>query len=304
MERPTHDRRSTIHNRPLHVNVVANLHRTDALKAAERTAAWLQKRGHTVGAEPETARRTTLALVNGEAFSEADLVIAFGGDGTVIRAAHLASARGVPILGVYYGSFGFVTQCTGDEIYPILEAFAAGELSTEPRMMLEAELLRGEQTVATLHALNEAVMQRAVNSRLLTFDVRVDGYDLTRYPADGIILSTPTGSTAYNLSAGGPIMDPAAEAICLVPLSPHTLAARPLVLGPERVVTLTVKRGAGDSVLSVDGAQRLHILPGDVVRVRKSPRVTHLIWVERDDFLIKLGQRLNWGQNIMGEAAR
>ncbi len=254
-----------------------------------------------MAAEPETARRTTLTAVAPEAFGQADLAIAFGGDGTVIRAAHLSSSRGVPVLGVYYGSFGFVTQCTGEEIYPVLEAFFAGELAIEKRMMLEAELLRGDQTVATLQALNEAVMQRAVNSRLLTFDVRVDGYDLTRYPADGIILSTPTGSTAYNLSAGGPIMDPAAEAILLVPLSPHTLAARPLVLGPERVVTLTVKRGAGDSVLSVDGAQRLHILPGDVVRVRRSARVTNLIRVEKNDFLIKLGRRLLWGQNIMGE---
>lgn len=257
-----------------------------------------------MSAEPETARRSTLPVVAPEDFGKADLAIAFGGDGTVIRAAHLASERGIPVLGVYYGSFGFVTQCTGDEIYPVLEAFFAGELTVEKRMMLEAELLRGDQIVATLQALNEAVMQRAVNSRLLTFDVRVDGYDLTRYPADGVILSTPTGSTAYNLSAGGPIMDPAAEAICLVPLSPHTLAARPLVLGPDRVITLTVKRGAGDSVLSVDGAQRLHILPGDVVRVRKSPRMTNLIRVEKDDFLIKLGRRLNWGQNLMGEQAQ
>lgn len=288
----------------MQINLVANLHRPDALKASERAAAWLRKRGHTVSAEPETARRTSIPSVAAEAFGNADLTIAFGGDGTVIRAAHLSSETGTPVLGVYYGSFGFVTQATGEELYPVLEAFFAGELTTERRMMLEAELLRGEQTVATLLALNEAVMQRAVNSRLLTFDVRVDGYDLTRYPADGIILSTPTGSTAYNLSAGGPIMDPDAEAICLVPLSPHTLAARPLILGPERVITLTVKRGAGDSLLSVDGAQRLHILPGDVVRVRKSPRVTNLIRVEKDDFLIKLGRRLNWGQNLMGEEAQ
>ncbi len=288
----------------MQINLVANLHRSDALRAAERAAAWLEKRGHTVAAEPETARLTTLRMVPAAEFGEADLVIAFGGDGTVIRAAHLASARGTPILGVYYGSFGFVTQCTGDELPNVLEAFFAGELPIEARMMLEAELLRAGRPVATLQALNEAVMQRAVSSRLLTFDVRVDGYDLTRYPADGIILSTPTGSTAYNLSAGGPIMDPNAQAITLVPLSPHTLAARPLVLGPERVVTLTVQHGDGDSVLSTDGAQRLHVLPGDVVRVGRSPRVTNLVCVENDDFLIKLGRRLLWGHNVLGEGAR
>ncbi len=255
--------------------------------------------------EPETARRTGLPEVAAEAFGDgAGLVIAFGGDGTVIRAAHLASMRGTPILGVYYGRFGFVTQCTGDELYAVLESFFAGELAVERRMMLEAELLRADRPVAVLQALNEAVLQRAVSSRLLTFDVRVDNYDLTRYPADGIILSTPTGSTAYNLSAGGPIMDPSAEAICMVPLSPHTLAARPLILSPEREIELKVQNGDGDSVLSTDGMQRLHVVPGDVVRVRRSPRVTNLIRVEKDDFLIKLGRRLLWGQNILGEGAQ
>ena len=288
----------------MHVNLVANLHRSDALRASERAAAWLRARGHTVSAEAETARRTNLPAVADAAFGEAGLVVAFGGDGTVIRAAHLASESGAPILGVYYGRFGFVTQCTGEELMAVLESFFAGELTVERRMMLEAELLRAERPIATLQALNEAVLQRSVNSRMLTFDVRIDGYDLTRYPADGIILSTPTGSTAYNLSAGGPIMDPYAEAICLVPLSPHTLAARPLVLSPQREVTLTVQQGDGDSVLSTDGMQRLHVLAGDVVRVRRSPRVTNLICVEKDDFLIKLGRRLLWGQNLLGEGAR
>ncbi|RYG23717.1 NAD(+)/NADH kinase [bacterium] len=288
----------------MHINFVGNLHRSDALEASERAAAWLLKRGHTVAAEPETARRTHLPSVSADAFGEADLVVAFGGDGTVIRAAHLASEQGTPILGVYYGRFGFVTQCTGEEIYQVLEAFFSGELSVERRMMLEAELLRGDRPVATLQAVNEAVLQRSVTSRMLTFDVRIDGYDLTRYPADGIIISTPTGSTAYNLSAGGPVMDPCAEALSLLPLSPHTLASRPLVLSPSRVVTLTVQQGDGDSVLSTDGAQRLHVLSGDVVRVRKSPRVTNLIRVEPNDFLIKLGRRLLWGQNILGDEPR
>ena len=287
------------------IHLVGNVHRPDALRASERAALWLTKRGHVVTVEPETARRTGLPEVAAELFGDgAGLVIAFGGDGTVIRAAHLASPRGTPILGVYYGTFGFVTQCTGDELHSVLESFFAGELQIERRMMLEVELLRADRPVAVLQALNEAVLQRAVTSRLLTFDVRVDGYDLTRYPADGIILSTPTGSTAYNLSAGGPIMDPEAEAICMVPLSPHTLAARPLILSPEREVVLKVQNGDGDSVLSTDGMQRLHVVPGDVVRVRRSSRVTNLIRVEKDDFLMKLGRRLLWGQNILGESAQ
>jgi NAD+ kinase len=168
-------------------------------------------------------------------------------------------------------------------------------------MMLQAELLRSNQVVTTIHAVNEAILQRSVTARMMTFHVSIDGHVLTSYPADGIIVSTPTGSTAYNLSVGGPIVDPRVKGLVLTALAPHTLSARPLVLAEHSEIQLTV-RSEGDAVLSADGQTRLHILSGDVIRVKKSPRVTNLVTVEPDDFLIKLGRRLFWSQSLFGDA--
>lgn len=226
-------------------------------------------------------------------------MICFGGDGTLIRAADMCSEFGTPILGVYYGRFGFVTQCQGTELGSCLSEFFDGKARFEDRMMLQTELLRGGQVVATLHALNEMALQRAVTARMMVFSVEVDGHFLTSYPADGIIIATPTGSTAYNLSAGGPILDPQVHAIILTAIAPHTLSARPLVLRPDSQVQMTVKT-TGDAILSSDGQTRLHLLSGDSVRVTRSPRVTRLMSVDQDDFLTKLGERLFWSQSLLG----
>ncbi|RYG37285.1 NAD(+)/NADH kinase, partial [bacterium] len=265
----------------MRVNLVANIHRPDALQAAEDAEALLKTRGTEVGWEIETARQVSRDAISSERFGDCDLVIAFGGDGTLIRAAHLCSLKGTPILGVYYGSFGFVTQCTAKDLVPCLDAFFRGEVKLDSRIMLEAELLRGGHAVASLHALNEIALQRAVTARMLSFEVTINGHKVTSYPADGVIVSTPTGTTAYNLSAGGPILDPSVEAIVLTAVAPHTLSARPLVLGPDSEIRLRVER-AGDAIVSSDAQTRLHLLSGDEVRVTRSPRVTNLVVVEND----------------------
>ncbi len=283
------------------VHLLANVFRPDALQAALDAAEWLSSRDVQVFADPETARATQLKPVNLGDFADCGLIVAFGGDGTLIRAAHLAEDKGTPIMGVYYGRFGFVTQCTGESLTRCLDGFLNGEIHLESRMMLQAELLRGGQVVTTIHAVNEAILQRSVTARMMTFHVSIDGHVLTSYPADGIIVSTPTGSTAYNLSVGGPIVDPRVKALVLTALAPHTLSARPLVLAEGSEIQLTVQ-SEGDAVLSADGQTRLHILSGDIIRVKKSPRVTNLVAVEPDDFLIKLGRRLFWSQSLFGDA--
>jgi NAD+ kinase len=264
-------------------------------------ARWLGDRGIDVAVEPETGRHLDLPVVHPELFGEAGLVVAFGGDGTLIRASQLCSESGAPILGVYYGRFGFVTQCTGLGLFDCLERLINGDIKIESRLMLQAMLIRGGHVVATLHALNETVLQRAISARMMTFRVTVDGFPLTTYPADGVIVSTPTGSTAYNLSVGGPIVDPTIQAIILSAIAPHTLSSRTLVLRPDSEVHLTVVSGDGEAVLSADGQIRLHVLEGDEVRICKSPRVTNLVIVEQDDFLMKLGQRLLWSKGLFGE---
>jgi NAD+ kinase len=275
--------------------------RPDALQAVLDAAEWLAERGTEVYADPDTAKACKLTPVTLADFANCDLIVAFGGDGTLIRAAHLCEDQGTPILGVYYGRFGFVTQCTGESLLSCLEAFVSGQQQIESRMMLQAELLRGGTVVATIHAVNEVILQRSVTARMMTFHVSIDGHLLTSYPADGIIIATPTGSTAYNLSVGGPIIDPRVQGLVLTALAPHTLSARPLVLSQGSEIQLTIKSD-GDAVLSADGQTRLHILSGDLIRVRKSPRVTNLVSVEPDDFLIKLGRRLFWSQSLFGDA--
>ncbi len=284
----------------MRIHIVGNVYRTDALSAVTETASWLKKLGVQVAIDNETSRHIDLPVVSSDEFGEADLAIAFGGDGTLIRAAHLCSISGAPILGVYFGRFGFVTQCTGDGVRSAIQSFLDGQAAIESRMMLRAELMRMGQSVAEIHALNEVVLQRDVTARMMTFKVMVDGLALTSYPADGVMVSTPTGSTGYNLSAGGPIMDPTVEALVLTAVSPHTLSSRTMVLRTDSAIQLTVS-SRGDAVLSADGQTRLHILSGDEICVTKSPRVTNLVTVEKNDFLIKLGQRLFTNSGAMGE---
>lgn len=279
------------------INILVNTHREDAIEAAKQTREFLLGHGVEVAADRETAEFTGADPIPLEQIADSQLVITFGGDGTLIRAAHVCSAVGTPILGVYYGRFGFVTQCKPNEIGAALSQFFDGKARIEDRMMVQTELIRAGQVVATMHSLNEAALQRAATTRMLTFDVNVDGLNLTRYPADGVMVSTPTGSTAYNLSAGGPVVDPRMQALILTAITPHTLSARSLILRGDSVIRFRMET-RGDAVLSCDGQSRLHMLSGDEVKITKSTRTTRLISVDDDDFLSKLSERLLWSQSL------
>lgn len=278
----------------MRINLLLNTHRSDAIEAARQTVHWLTSRSVDVAVEPDAAPYLEVPVFAMESVSEADVVICFGGDGTVLRAAHHCSERGTPILGVYYGRFGFVTQCKGEELGACLSQIVDGSIQTEERMMLEAVLFRGGETITEMHALNDVAIQRAASARMMTFQVTIDGETVTRYPADGVLVATATGSTGYNLSAGGPIMDPKVRAILLTAISPHTLSARPLVLKYDSEIHLQLQT-EGDAVFSADGQTRLHLLSEDEVRIRRSPRVTRLVTVDPSDFLVKLRERLLWG---------
>lgn len=275
------------------IHLLAHINRKDALEAAAQIGQWLFSKGIEAYADSETAERTPLNRVEDWDFADCDLVVVFGGDGSLIRAAHLCSTKGTPILGVYYGHFGFVTQCRPEEARAAINEFLEGRAKYDERMMLDVKLLRQDQVVATIHALNETVLSREATSRMMRFGVTVDNRLITEYPSDGVLIATPTGSTAYNLSVGGPVVDPAVQGIIVSAIAPHTLSARPLMLGPNSIIDLKVL-AAGNAVLSVDGQSRLHLLSGDSVRVSRSDRITRLMMVEQDDFLIKLSERLLW----------
>lgn len=281
----------------MRINILVNTHREDASLAAKDAAEFLRSHGIEVGADRDSAEVIDVKPLPVEQLADAQLVITFGGDGTLIRAAHICSGVGTPILGVYYGRFGFVTQCRPNEIGAALSQFFDGKARIEDRMMVQTELIRAGQVVATMHCLNEAVLQRAATTRLLTFEVTVDGQRLTRYPADGVMVATPTGSTAYNLSAGGPVVDPRMQGLIISAIVPHTLSARSLILRPDSTVRLSMET-RGDAVLSCDGQSRLHMLSGDEVKVTRSPRTTRLVSVDDHDFLSKLADRLLWSRPL------
>ncbi|MBI5706611.1 MAG: NAD(+)/NADH kinase [Armatimonadetes bacterium] len=279
----------------MRIHLLLNKHRRDAVDAARSTIEMLMARGVEVSVECDAKSLFGTSSFEPEDTGLADIVICFGGDGTVMRAAHLCSETRTPILGVYFGRFGFVTQCKGEELGACLSQILDGNLRTEERMMLRASLVREGVTMAEIHALNDVVLQRAAPARMMTFRVTIDGERVTSYPADGVLVATATGSTAYNLSAGGPIMDPKVRAMILTAISPHTLSARPLVLKYDSVIRLELQT-EGDAVLNVDGQTRLHLLSDDVVTVQMSERVTQLVTVDPADFLAKLRERLLWAR--------
>ncbi|MFY9233324.1 MAG: NAD(+)/NADH kinase [Fimbriimonadaceae bacterium] len=280
----------------MQINLLVNTHRADAVEAARRTVRLLQERSIEIGADIDSAPHLDVPALSPAKLADADLLISFGGDGTLIRAASICSEKGTPILGVYYGRFGFVTQCLSDEMGVCLSQFLDGQATIDERMMLQTELVRGGDVVATLHSLNETVLQRDVTARMMTFNVSVDCHSLTSYPADGVLVATPTGSTGYNLSAGGPIVDPRLKAMILTAIAPHTLTSRPLILSDNSMIKLGVQ-AEGDAVLSSDGQIRLHLLSGDEVRIRRSDRITRLLSVDSGDFMIKLSERLLWSRS-------
>ncbi|MBV6459846.1 MAG: NAD kinase [Fimbriimonadaceae bacterium] len=280
------------------VNLLVNVHRPDAIEAAVQTRDWLRKHQIESYSDREASPLIGIDPLPTDRLADADLLITFGGDGTLIRAAHICSSSGTPILGVYYGRFGFVTQCRPNEIGAALSQFFDGGARIEERMMVQADLVRGEVTVASLHCLNEAALQRAATTQMISIQVKVGDYHLTTYPADGVIVASPTGSTAYNLSAGGPIVDPTVHALLLTALTPHTLSARPLILHKDSVIELSLQT-EGDAVLSCDGTSRLHLLARDRVRITSSPRVTRLVSIDEDDFIVKLSQRMFWNKGAI-----
>lgn len=276
-------------------HLLVNLFRPDAVEAARNAVMWLQAHGIEVCAERESADIIEVPIVSQDDFGQADFVIAIGGDGTLIKAAHMIGDAGTPILGAQYGRFGFVTQIGPGELEGALQKYVDGELSVVERMMIQTDLVRDGTVVATLHSLNETVVQRSATTRMLTFDVHVDGSEVSRYPADGVMVSTPTGSTAYNLSAGGPVVDPRMKALILTAIMPHTLSARSLILQPEAVVEIKVE-SREEAVLSCDGHSRLHLLTGDFVRITMSARTTKLLTPDVNSFFDKLSDRLLWSQ--------
>ena len=239
----------------------------------------------------ELPRQVSLSLMEKE-LPTADLLICFGGDGTILHAARDATLHNIPILGVNTGSVGFMAELERSEL-PLLAPLAHGMYTVEERMMLDVRVLRGNKIIYEDSALNDAVISKGSMARVAEMEVLADRVKVTGITGDGVIVATPTGSTAYSMSAGGPIVEPSSKSIIVTPVCAHQLAARAMVLAPERVVTVQLPRGNRKYLyLSVDGGKAVRLTGGDRVEITRGARSTQLVRLADRSFYQVINQKL------------
>jgi NAD+ kinase len=281
------------------IGIVVKPNKPEAEPVLQRLVAWLRERGRQVMLDQEAMAifpGAADSLPRTEVVGWSDLVIVLGGDGTILSVARLMGAREVPILGVNLGGLGFLTEITLDEVIPTLEAVLRNEFDVSRRLTLTARVLRGETPLASFEALNDAVITKTALSRIVDLETHVNGEYVATFRADGLIVSTPTGSTAYCLAAGGPIIYPTLPAMLIIPICPHTLTNRPLVI-PDSAVVEIIQGSAGEEVhLTVDGQVGVALRYRDVVSLRRSGRTVALIKSPKLNYFELLRTKLKWGE--------
>ncbi len=258
---------------------------------------WLQSRGVEVFLDhaPELPQPVSLKVVSPQELpSRVDVLAVLGGDGTMLHAARMVAESGVPIIGINLGSLGFLTDVNPEEMHAAFESLLAGDYHLEDRMLLEVEVSKmGEEPVRYL-ALNDAVINKGALARIIELEVSVNSQLVTVTRADGLIISTPTGSTGYSLSAGGPILYPTLTAFIITPICPHTLTNRPVVV-PDGAVAGVCLRHGSDVRLTMDGQIGMALRQGDCLKVRKAAPVLHLVQLKGSPFFRLLREKLKWG---------
>jgi NAD+ kinase len=264
---------------------------------------WLTEHGYQVIVDEETStyRAGQEVVPRAEMASKRlDLVVVLGGDGTLLSAARVTAAVDVPLLGVNLGSLGFLTEVPLQSLYPMLEAIAQGRATVEHRSLMQVQLLRGDpvrgETVRGSYLVfNDAVVNKTALARLNTYDLYIDKAFVSSYRADGMIVSTPTGSTAYSLSAGGPVLMPSVNAFVITPVAPHSLTHRPLVVPDSVEIEILMRSEEEVAYLSLDGQPGLDLCDGDRVRCRRSEHQVNLFRTGSDFFHV-LRTKLKWGE--------
>lgn len=281
------------------VGIVAKPHRPEARDVLQQLITWLKAKDREVVLDVETAGLVgaeETGIAKADLPRMADLVVVLGGDGTLLSVARLVESGEVPILGVNLGGLGFLTEITLDELYPILGLVLAGKYRGSRRMLLQVSVQRGGESIAEHVVLNDAVMTKGALARIVDLAVFVEQEYVTTYRADGLIVCTPTGSTAYGLSAGGPILFPSMRAIILVPICPHTLTDRPLVLPEEVRVQVALESQNEDVYLTLDGQVGFPLRYRDLVEIRRADREITLIVSPKKSYYEILRSKLKWGE--------
>ena len=276
--------------------IVSKPHSEQAARVVPALAEWLAGRGIAMRMDPETAEYAGRkdALPREQVAEDAQLLIVLGGDGTLLSAARAARGRDIPLFAVNLGKLGFLTAITVDDLYPQLERVLAGDYQVSRRGMLHSELWRGGQCTGAYESLNDISLAKAEIARIIDLEVHVDDHPMCVYKADGIIVSTPTGSTAYSLSAGGPIVFPTVAAFCITPICPHMLTNRPVIVPDDKIIRVTLH--SHDTVyLTADGQAGELLAYGDQVLCRRSEHTVSLIQPPGIMFFDVLREKLQWG---------
>ncbi len=259
--------------------------------------AWLRERGKDVVLDSKVAALIgkSASRYQGRIADKADMVIVLGGDGTMLNAARLVEERSTPILGINMGGLGFLTEVGGEDLYKTLERVFAKEYTLEERLMLRARLDRRGRQIAQATVLNDVVVTKGELSRMIAMTIAIDGRFVTSLRGDGLILSTPTGSTAYSMSAGGPIVTPSVNALVITPICPHTLTHRPLLVPGTATLAITLTSHDKGAMVTFDGQVGVAVTEGDTVTITSSRHKTKLIRLPERTYYDMLRRKLKWG---------
>jgi NAD+ kinase len=288
---------------PMRIGVVGYSRYPTLDRTLERVIEFARESGREIFFEPDLAPVAGGPEMTSDVIPTLDLLITLGGDGTLLLGARLVIPFDVPVLGINLGRLGFLTSVSPDRIEESLRMLAAGETVVDSRLVLHVEAAQASgSTHGEFLALNDVVLHRGGVARMIRMKVHAHGEEVGTYSADGIILATPTGSTAYSLSAGGPLVPPSLDCIIASPICPHTLAVRPLVLSPDETVTVEVLSPTEALILTIDGQQGASLLPGDKLVVRRASQRLKLLRFPGQTFFSTLRRKLAWGD--LGERDR
>ena len=263
----------------------------------DRLIPWLRKQNYHVFLDEGTAAiiNETSSHEKKEIFQQADLLIVLGGDGTLLSVARVAHPHNIPILAVNLGSLGFLAEISIDELYPTLENILAGKFEIENRMLLNACIWRNGEKVEDHNVLNDVVINKGAVARVINLQVLVDGQYMTSYRADGLIIATPTGSTAYSLSAGGPIIHPSMHTLVLSPICPFTLTNRSILIPDQSIIQVKLAAEYDDVRVTLDGQEGYDMRAGDILKIKKTKTSLQLIRGPNKNYYQILRDKLHWG---------
>ena len=279
------------------VGIVAKRHKVEAAEIVKSLLTWLEEKGIEAIMDIDTASIIGSASSHQKSAipSLVDLLVVLGGDGTLLSVARLVEGHDVPILGVNLGSLGFLTEVTIEELLPTMEQILSGEYTTSERMMLETHIHRQGERIARYVVLNDVVINKSALARIIELETYVDGEYVNTFRADGLIISTPTGSTAYSLAAGGPIVYPTMAALIINPICPHTLTNRPLVIPDTPKIEVILVSENEDVLVTLDGQVGFALKFQDVVEIRKAKTTIRLIQAKEKNYFRILRTKLKWG---------